>query len=107
MVYALASFLFFSGILRKNVNLLAISLLVTFLYGSMVWGVFPIEKRVSWESHLFGAIVGSVLAYVYRHKGPPPVRPSWEYENDDDEEPDPEDAYWNLPVNDNEPEPNK
>ena len=41
LVYGLASFLFFSGILRWHFRLIALSLLIVFLYGSMVWGLFP------------------------------------------------------------------
>ena len=41
LIYGLAFFLFFSGILRKYVPLIAISLLVTFLYGGIIWHMFP------------------------------------------------------------------
>ena len=41
VVYGLASFLFFSGIIRRHFRLIALSLLIVFLYGSMVWGLFP------------------------------------------------------------------
>jgi len=72
LVYGFASFLFFSGIIRKNRNLLAISMLVTFLYGSLVWGLLPYDYRISWESHLMGAITGILLAFIYRSEGPVP-----------------------------------
>jgi membrane associated rhomboid family serine protease len=71
LVYGFASFLFFSGIIRNSINLLAISLLVVFLYGGLVWGVFPFDYKISWESHLFGALTGLFLALVYRDYGPP------------------------------------
>jgi len=71
LVYGLASFLFFSGIIRRYFRLIALSLLIVFLYGSMVWGIFPgIYKNVSWESHMLGFFSGVVLAVVYRNKGP-------------------------------------
>jgi membrane associated rhomboid family serine protease len=72
-IYCFASFLFFSGIVRKNINLLSISLLVIFVYGSMVWGIFPYRPDMSFESHLMGLIVGAVLAVNYRHEGPQPT----------------------------------
>lgn len=84
IIYALASFLFVSGIIRKNFRLLAITLLVTFLYGSMVWGIFPIQKGISWESHLFGFIVGIALAFIFKKYGPQDIKPSFE-EDDIDE----------------------
>ena len=71
LVYGFASFLFVSGIIRQNRNLMAISLLVTFLYGSLIWGILPYDYRISWESHLMGALTGMALAIFYRHEGPP------------------------------------
>ncbi|HEU4719384.1 MAG TPA: rhomboid family intramembrane serine protease [Bacteroidia bacterium] len=74
VVYGLATFLFFSGLIRKNPPLMVISLLVVFLYGSLVWGVFPIDPQVSWESHLYGALTGAILSVVYRREGPQPKK---------------------------------
>jgi membrane associated rhomboid family serine protease len=71
LVYGLASFLFFSGIIRRHFRLIALSLLIVFLYGSMVWGIFPgIYKNVSWESHMLGFLSGVVLSVLYRNEGP-------------------------------------
>jgi membrane associated rhomboid family serine protease len=88
VVYGLASFLFFSGIIRRYFRLIALSLLIVFLYGSMVWGLFPgIYKNVSWESHMLGFFSGIVLAVFYRNQGP--QRPVDEWLDDEDaEEPD-------------------
>lgn len=70
LVYALAFYIFFSGIFRGQKQLIALSLLVAFLYGSLVWGMLPIEEHISWESHLYGALVGLVSAFVFRHSNP-------------------------------------
>jgi len=83
LVYGFASFLFFSGVLRKNMNLLAISLLVIFLYGSLVWGILPYDYKVSWESHLMGGLTGIVLSVYYRKQGPERKKYSWEEEEDE------------------------
>jgi membrane associated rhomboid family serine protease len=78
VVYGLASFLFFSGIIRRYFRLIALSLLIVFLYGSMVWGLFPgVYKNVSWESHMLGFFSGVVLAVWYRNQGP--QRPVYEW----------------------------
>lgn len=90
LVYAFGSFLFFSGIIRQNINLLAISLLVTFLYGSMVWGIFPYKSGMSWESHLLGGISGFILSIIYMKQGPQKVKHEWEEEEDDGEDEDDE-----------------
>ena len=71
LVYGLASFLFFSGLIRRYFRLIALSLLVVFLYGEMVWGLFPgIYKNISWESHMLGFFSGILLAVWYRKEGP-------------------------------------
>lgn len=70
IVYLLFSFIFFSGIIRKHFRLIALSLAVIFLYGSMIWYVFPIKEKMSWEGHLSGFVVGLFFAIVYRKIGP-------------------------------------
>ena len=85
LIYGFASFLFFSGIIRKYFRLVALSLLIVFLYGSMVWGIFPnIYREVSWESHMLGFISGVVLAVWYRKEGP--QQPVYEWLDEEDEE---------------------
>ena len=80
--YALASFLFFSGLIRKHTRLIAVSFVVVFLYGSMVWGVFPIKEHISWEGHLSGGLAGIILAWWFRSEGPP--KQKYQYEIDEE-----------------------
>ena len=83
LIYGLASFLFFSGIIRRYFRLVALSLLIVFLYGSMVWGIFPdIHKNVSWESHMLGFVSGILLAIIYRKEGPQEPVYEWMIEDD-------------------------
>lgn len=70
IVYLLFSFIFFSGMLRKHYRLVALSLIVVFLYGGLIWYVFPIKDEVSWEGHLSGFVTGLFLTFLYRNKGP-------------------------------------
>src|SRR5450759_4675491 len=85
LLYGLASFLFFSGIIRRYFRLIALSLLIVFLYGSMVWGLFPdIYRNVSWESHMLGFFSGVVLAVGYRNQGP--QRPVYDWMEEEDAE---------------------
>lgn len=83
LVYALVAFIMLSGILRKQTPLLAISFLVIFLYGSLIWGVFPFEEGISHEAHLSGALVGFALAVVYRKEGYAPKKYSWDDEGEE------------------------
>jgi len=69
VIYLLFSFIFFSGVIRKNYRLVAISLGVVFLYGSMIWYVFPVKEGISWEGHLSGFVVGLIFAIMYRKIG--------------------------------------
>ena len=69
VVYLLFSFVFFSGIIRKHYRLVALSLIIIFLYGSMIWYVLPIKDGMSWEGHLSGFLVGLILAVIHRKKG--------------------------------------
>ena len=89
VIYALTSFIFLSGILRKDTRLIALSLVVVFLYGGMAWGIFPIlraELNISWEAHLFGALAGFYTAYIFKNLGPQRKQYSWELEELEDEE---------------------
>lgn len=83
LVYGLASFIFFSGIWRKWRSMLAVSMIIVFLYGSMIWGIFPWFKETSWEGHLFGGLAGLLLSWLYRKEGPQRPKFVWEDEEDD------------------------
>ncbi|MCU0318686.1 MAG: rhomboid family intramembrane serine protease [Flavobacteriales bacterium] len=85
LVYALAAFLFLSGMLRRQRTQMGLSLLIVFLYGSMFWGIFPLMPRVSWESHLWGAIVGVVLALIFRTEPSPVQDPQPVLDEEDDD----------------------
>lgn len=89
IVYVLAFFIFFSGLFRWNMKLFAVSMVVALYYGSLVWGILPEEffsqleepSRISWQSHLSGAVVGVILAYVFRKSGDRNKRFIWQYPN--------------------------
>ncbi len=75
-------FVFTSGVLRWDRRAIGLSLAVFFLYGGMIWGVFPGQPGISYESHLAGALVGVALAFRLRRldPAPPAKRYSWEDE---------------------------
>jgi len=81
-VYGLLAFVFISGIFRFDMRSVAVSVMVWFLYGSMIWGVLPIRPNMSWELHLAGAILGVAMAIVYRHWDVTPVK-RYEWEDND------------------------
>jgi membrane associated rhomboid family serine protease len=83
IVYGLVAFIFFSGLFRRDKRSMALSLIVVFLYGGLVWGVLPIEPDISFESHLSGALIGVGLAFAFRNYDPP-EKYEWEETDEDD-----------------------
>ena len=86
LIYVLMSFMLFKGIFSKHYRLTALSFLVIFLYGSMLWYVFPIKENMSWEGHLSGLLVGFIFALVFKTSIAKPPKYVWEQEHYDESE---------------------
>lgn len=86
LIYGLAVYLFFMGTFRRDTASIAVSLLVTFLYGSIAWGILPVDPHISFEAHLSGAVVGLICAIIFRRFEPPPETYEWERESEDEAE---------------------
>jgi len=87
LIYGLAAYVFVAGVIRRDRRAIAASLLVAFIYGSLAWGVLPIQPGVSWETHLAAALIGVALAILLRRLDiPPHKRYAWE---DEEQEQDP------------------
>jgi membrane associated rhomboid family serine protease len=84
LIYGFVSFLFFSGIIRRDTRSIALALIVTFLYGSIIWGIFPQNNGISWEYHLFGSLTGIACAFIFR-KSDPYKRYDWEDEENEED----------------------
>jgi membrane associated rhomboid family serine protease len=86
LTFGVMFFLFVVGALRWDKRAIALSMIVFFLYGSMIWGIFPLEPGISFESHFFGAIIGVVLAIVLKNRDPAPLEKTYSWEDETDEE---------------------
>jgi len=86
IIYLLASFIFFKGIITKHYRLVALSLIVVFIYGGLLWYIFPVLDDISWEGHLGGFATGIFLAFTLRSKVPAVKKYAWEAEDYREEE---------------------
>ena len=89
LTFGLMFCVFTVGVLRSDKRATALSLVVFFLYGGMIWGIFPSKPDISFESHFFGAMIGIALAVLLSNYDPyPPEKQySWEQDEGIDHEP--------------------
>ena len=93
LIYGMFFFLAASAIIKWEKSTMAFSLLITFLFGAIVWGFFPVlfpERNISWELHTTGAVSGIVAAFYFRKEGPQKPPPL----DDDDDDEDLEEEEW-------------
>ena len=79
-------FIFTTGILRRDKLSVALSLIVFLLYGNMIWSIFPQEPDISYESHFFGAITGTLAAFLFRDRDPTPPKKHYDWEGEENED---------------------
>jgi membrane associated rhomboid family serine protease len=91
IIYGLAAYIFTSGVIRRNIRLMGLSMIVVFLYGSLIWGVLPfdyllgshyVNLSISFEGHFWGAAAGCLLAFWYRKHGPQKKKYQWQIEEE-------------------------
>jgi len=66
VVYGLVSFIFWSGVFRRNIKSIVLALIVTILYSGYLQGIIPFQEGISWESHLLGGLVGIFVAFLFK-----------------------------------------
>ncbi|MBY6223445.1 rhomboid family intramembrane serine protease [Ferrimonas balearica] len=82
VTHGLFFFLFLVSLLRRDKRSIALMMIAFFLFGGMIYSIFPREPGISYESHLSGAIAGVIAALLWWRMDPkPPVkRYDWEDE---------------------------
>jgi len=84
LTHGMMFFLFITGILRKDKPSAALALIVFFLYGSMLVGIFPTQENISFESHLFGAIAGTICSFIFHNMDPKKPEKIYDWELEDE-----------------------
>jgi membrane associated rhomboid family serine protease len=84
LTFGLLFFIATIGVMRWDARSIALAMVVFLLYGGMLWGVFPGNPGISFESHLAGAVLGSLLAVLLRRRDPAPARKRYSWENEDE-----------------------
>lgn len=66
LVFGLAVFLIVSGFLERRTVPVIVALVVAFMYGSsLLSGIMPFQRGVSWDGHLFGGVAGGFAAWFW------------------------------------------
>jgi len=84
LTHGMIFFIFTIGVLRRDKLSIVLSMIVFFLYGGMIWSIFPQQEGISFESHFFGAAAGVFMAVLLRNIDA--TLPEKKYDWEDDEE---------------------
>lgn len=60
VIFGYLGYLLLRGYFERSALAIALSLGVGTLFGSLLWGVLPLQYGISWEGHLFGFIGGAI-----------------------------------------------
>ena len=64
--YSFAGFLSTLAFLHPNRKILSLFFIICLWYGSMWWGIFPIDPRISFQGHISGLTTGVLSALLGR-----------------------------------------
>lgn len=64
VIFAYFGYLICTGWFERRAGSIILSLLVLLVWGSTIFGVFPVQRSVSWEGHLFGLLGGATAAWL-------------------------------------------
>ncbi len=84
LAHGMMFFVFVIGVLRRDKLSIALSMIVFFLYGGMIWSILPQRQGISFESHFFGAVVGVSMAFMLRKLDQALPEKKYEWEENDD-----------------------
>jgi membrane associated rhomboid family serine protease len=68
LIFGYFGYVVLRGFLDRSLLDIALGVAVLILYGSVLWGVLPLQSGVSWQGHLFGLLGGALAAWVFRRR---------------------------------------
>ena len=54
------------AVMDRSLSAIAIAIVTVLAYGGLLWGILPLGRYVSFESHLFGLIAGFIVIWLDR-----------------------------------------
>ncbi len=81
LAHGMMFFIFTIGILRRDRLAIALAMIVFFVYGGMIWSIFPQDPGISYEGHFFGAVIGILAAFLFKDHDPVPPGKEYQWEN--------------------------
>jgi membrane associated rhomboid family serine protease len=63
LIFCYFGYLASLALFNRTFGTLCLSVLCIVGYGGIVWGIVPTSAAISWESHLFGLVAGTALAW--------------------------------------------
>jgi membrane associated rhomboid family serine protease len=68
LIFGWLTYLLARGLWTRRPAQVVIAVLVLFVYGGLIWGVFPGNAGVSWQAHLGGAVAGVFAAWLLHRR---------------------------------------
>ncbi|MCJ8311493.1 MAG: rhomboid family intramembrane serine protease [Saccharospirillaceae bacterium] len=88
-------FLLIAALFRRDRVSITLMFVAIFMFGSILFGIFPLDPKISFEAHFFGAVGGSLSAILFRKKDPKPAKKIYEWEKEGYSIED-EGEYWKI-----------
>jgi membrane associated rhomboid family serine protease len=70
VIFAYFGYLLSAGLFERRIGSLILSVVLFFGWGSILLGVLPLQRGISWEGHLFGFAAGVVAASLLARRRP-------------------------------------
>lgn len=84
LTHGMFFYLFVVSIFRRDKSSIGIMLIAFLMYGGMTMSIFPREAGISFEYHLFGALAGTIAAFLWKNEDPKPELKKYDWEDEDD-----------------------